>query len=375
MGRILSFSTGCLAVACLALPALVFGAAVKDVLDRPALKVVNPVHAVLVDVTRAGSRLVAVGERGVVIFSDDAGDTWHQADVPVSATLTAVFFPTPEQGWAVGHSGVVLHTTDGGQSWSRQLDGVTAAHMALETAQTAAARLPSQDNATNQMVHNAELLVADGPDKPFLDLYFKNDREGVVVGAYGLIFSTADGGQSWQCLMDHAENPRALHLYAIRAFGDNLYIAGEQGLFLVSRDKGISYQQTQTPYSGTFFDLIVTSSGDVVIVGLRGNAFWSADQGATFNQTRVPVEVSFSAVSHLEDGSLLFANQAGMLLASRDGGRSMQQTDIPRLAPISALIPTGNGNVMTVGYGGAMRVRLPSSGSKDKGGSSETPNQ
>ncbi len=368
MRRMLGLLTGCLAVICLVLPAIVFGAAAKDVLDRPALKVVDPVHTVLVDVTRAGSRLVAVGERGIVIFSDDAGDTWHQADVPVGATLTTVVFTAPDQGWAAGHSGVVLHTTDKGQSWQRQLEGVAAAQMALETARAAAARLPSQDKAAARLVKNAELLVADGPDKPFLDLYFANAQEGIVIGAYGLIFRTSDGGQSWQCLMDQVDNPRGLHLYAIRASGEYLYIAGEQGLFLVSRDRGQSFQQMQTPYNGTFFDLVVTSAGDVVIVGLRGNAFWSADHGATFNPTRVPVEVSFTAAGHLEDGTLLFANQAGMLLSSRDGGRSMQMTAMPRLAPISGFIGTGTGGLITVGYGGAIRVQLPSRGSKGKGG-------
>lgn len=353
---------------CLTLPPAGYGAAVKDVLDRAASKVVDPAHEVLIDVTRAGSRLVAVGERGIIIFSDDSGQTWQQADVPVSTTLTAVFFSTPEKGWTVGHSGVVLHTMDGGRTWRRQFDGVAAARLALETARNAEARMQSQDKAAKQLVRNAQLLVADGPDKPLLDLYFENDREGIVVGAYGLIFKTTDGGQSWQCLMDRVENPRGLHLYAIRASGDHIYIAGEQGLFLVSRDRGHSFQQVQTPYNGTFFDLEVTSSGDVVIVGLRGNAFWSADHGATFNPSRVPVEVSFSAATRLEDGTLLFANQAGMLLSSRDGGRSMQMTELPRLAPVSALIPAGSGNLMTVGYGGAIRVKWPSSDSKDKGG-------
>ncbi len=367
MGRILRLSAGCLLVCGLILPAAVFGAAVKDVLERPPLKIVDPAHGVLIDVTRAGSRLVAVGERGIIILSDDSGDTWQQAQVPVSATLTAVSFPTPEQGWAVGHSGVVLHSTDGGRTWSRQFDGTTAARMALASAQAAAAKADPQDKSAKQMVHNAELLVADGPDKPFLDLFFRNDREGIVIGAYGLIFSTADGGRSWRCQMDRVENPGCLHLYAIQAFGDNLYIAGEQGLFLISKDKGHSFQQTKTPYSGTFFDLAVTSSGDIVIIGLRGNAFWSADQGATFHPTTVPVEVSFTTVTQLEDGTLMFANQAGMLLSSRDGGRSMQVTTIPRLAPVSALIPAGNGNLVTVGYGGATAVRWPSPDPKDKG--------
>lgn len=366
MGRILRLSAGCLLASCLIWPAAVCGAAVKDVLQRPALEVVDPAHGVLIDVTRAGSRLVAVGERGIIILSDDSGDTWQQVQVPVSVTLTAVSFPTPELGWAVGHSGVVLHSMDGGRTWKRQFDGTAAARMALESARAAAAQAGSEDNTARQMVRNAELLVADGPDKPFLDLYFRNAREGIIIGAYGLIFSTADGGRSWQCLMDRVENPRYLHLYGIRAFGDNLYIAGEQGLFLVSRDKGHSFQQTKTPYSGTFFDLAVTSSGDIVIIGLRGNVFWSADRGATFHQTKVPVEVSFTTVTQMNDGTLMFANQAGMLLSSRDGGRSMQMTTIPRLAPVSALIPAGNGNLVTVGSGGATAVRWPSPDSKEK---------
>jgi photosystem II stability/assembly factor-like uncharacterized protein len=359
---------GCFAAICFGYPAIVFGNAVTDVLDRSATKVANPVHTVLIDVTRAGSRLVAVGERGIIIFSDDGGDTWHQADVPVSTSLTTLAFPTPEKGWAAGHGGVVLHTADGGKTWQRQLDGLEAARMALETARNAAARSDPQDKTAAQLVRNAELLVSDGADKPFLDLYFKNDREGLVVGAYGLIFQTTDGGESWQCLMDRVENPRGLHLYAIRTFKNNLYIAGEQGLFLASVDMAPSFRQMPTPYSGTYFDLMVTSSGDIVIVGLRGNAFWSSDQGTTFNRTKVPVEVSFTAVGRLEDGTLLFANQAGMLLASRDGGRTMEMTAIPRLAPISAFIPTGNGDLITVGYGGAIRVQLPSPGSKHKGG-------
>jgi photosystem II stability/assembly factor-like uncharacterized protein len=358
---------GCFAAICFGCPAIVFGAAVTDVLDRPAPKVANPVQTVLIDVTRAGSRLVAVGERGIIIFSDDAGDTWHQADVPVSTSLTTVAFPTPEKGWAAGHGGVILHTTDGGKSWQRQLDGLEAARMALETARNAAAGSDAQDKTAAQLVRNAELLVSDGADKPFLDLYFRNDREGLVVGAYGLIFQTIDGGQSWQCLMDRVENPMGLHLYAIRPYKNSLYIAGEQGLFLASLDMDLSFRQMPTPYSGTYFDLMVTSSGDIVIVGLRGNAFWSPDQGTTFNRTKVPIEVSFSAVGSLEDGTLLFANQAGMLLTSRDNGRTMQPAGVPRLAPISALIPTGNGNLITVGYGGAVRIQLPSTGSTNQG--------
>ena len=99
----------------------VHGAA--DFVFTPAVPFANVTKMSLFDITRAGERLVAVGERGLIIVSDDDGRNWQQAAVPVSATLTAVSFPTPDKGWAVGHAGIILHRDDGGSSWHLQFDG------------------------------------------------------------------------------------------------------------------------------------------------------------------------------------------------------------------------------------------------------------
>jgi photosystem II stability/assembly factor-like uncharacterized protein len=360
---------GGIIVGCFILPASAFSAPVLGVLERPAVKVLHPSECIMIDVTQAGNRLVAVGEHGIIIYSDDSGKDWKQADVPVSVTLTSVYFTSPEKGWAVGHGGVVLHTYDGGKTWVRQLEGIKAAKLALETAKTYVERAGTASEAAQQLLSKVQLIVEDGPDKPFLDLYFKNDQEGFVVGSYGYIFHTKDGGVTWTCLMDREDNPDGLNLYAIHASDSFLYISGEQGLFLVSRDGGNSFQRIQTPYQGTFFELEVSPAGEIVLVGLRGNAYWSSDQGATFNKSQAPEgAASFSDVIRLSDGTLLFSNQAGMLLESRDQGKTIQMVDSERLAPISALLDMGNNNIMTAGYGGAIRIELPSSGSNDKGG-------
>ena len=57
---------------------------------RAALKEPLATQVVFLGLAGVGERVVAVGERGVVIYSDDAGESWTQADVPVRATLTAV---------------------------------------------------------------------------------------------------------------------------------------------------------------------------------------------------------------------------------------------------------------------------------------------
>jgi len=74
----------------------------NDLLLRPAVKSSLSSASILMDVVNTGKRLVAVGERGHILLSDDSGDSWNQVDVPTSVTLTAVSFPTPERGWVIG---------------------------------------------------------------------------------------------------------------------------------------------------------------------------------------------------------------------------------------------------------------------------------
>jgi photosystem II stability/assembly factor-like uncharacterized protein len=117
----LKFVAGCV----LAMQAIGLQAAKSyDVLDLPAVQSPLAAHALVYSLTRAGDRIIATGIRGHILYSDDFGHSWTQADsVPVRSALLDAHFPTPEKGWVVGHEGVILHSTDGGRNWVRQLDG------------------------------------------------------------------------------------------------------------------------------------------------------------------------------------------------------------------------------------------------------------
>lgn len=310
--------------------------------DRPAEPTREATRAWLTAITRAGSRLVAVGERGVVLLSDDDGRSWRQASVPVSVTLTAVQFTSATDGWAVGHSCVVLHSSDGGETWQSRLDGPTAARLAAEAAGSGASDL--------------SYLAEDGPDKPFLALYFDDAASGFVVGAYGLAFRTGDGGVNWTAWSGRFDNSDGLHLYAIRRIGTALFAAGEQGFLARSTDGGDSFERLETPYRGSFFTLAAPAAGGFVIAGLRGNAYWSTDGGTTLSKSDVASPVSFSATAGLADGALLFVNQAGQMLVSRDGGRSMQPLAAPAGPPLTAVVETADGALAAATVRGATRL-------------------
>ncbi|HSV70832.1 MAG TPA: YCF48-related protein [Methylibium sp.] len=313
----------------------------------PALATPKASGAAILALARAGQRLVAVGERGIVLLSDDEGTTWRQAEVPVSVTLTGVQFVDARRGWAIGHLGVVLHTQDGGARWVRQLDGVRAAALALEAEQAAGVARGT-----------AKSLVDDGPDKPLLDLHFENERVGWVVGAYSLAFRTEDGGKSWQSVMGRLPNPKGLHLYVIRAVGDALYVAGEQGLLLRSMDQGRSFESLPSPSKGSYFGLVCGRQGALLLYGLRGRAFLSSDGAASWSEVDTGTRASLSAGLTLASGALLLASQAGELLLSRDGGRSFKPIANGRALPVTALLQSGADKLVAGSLRGVRKLDL-----------------
>jgi photosystem II stability/assembly factor-like uncharacterized protein len=285
-------------------------------LDRPALASPRAPKMAILTVTHVGKRLLAAGERGIVIHSDDNGLSWRQAKTPTSVTLTAMRFATDQLGWAVGHMGVVLHTEDGGLTWTKQLDGIKAARLALDAA---------QKSGDARAIQDAERLVADGADKPFFDVCVLDERTLFIVGAYNLAFKSDDGGQTWTAWQGHVPNPRALHLYAMRALGDSLIIAGEQGLLLRSDDKGEHFFALESPYKGSWFGLLGGRDGELLAYGLRGNAYLSRDAGKTWQQSATGTPVSLAAGTQLADGRMVLVSQAGEILVSTDHGTNFQR--------------------------------------------------
>src|SRR3989442_9501349 len=170
------------------------------------------------------------------------------------------------------------------------------AMIALYSAQLRTVQANAGDTTAKKQLALAQQLVDDGPNKPLLALHFFDGKRGIVVGAYGLIFATVDGGTTWQSWLDRVDNPNGLHFYAIGADGDTVYLAGEQGLFARSADGGKSFARLATPYRGTYFALAAWPEGDLVLAGLRGNVYWFARPGTALTQAHTGDGLSLTAV-------------------------------------------------------------------------------
>jgi photosystem II stability/assembly factor-like uncharacterized protein len=342
-------------VACGALAA---GTGFQDPLSVPAQPSALASKSLLQGVARAGPRLVAVGQRGHILVSSDTGATWKQATVPVSSDLTAVFFVNDLKGWAVGHDGIVLHSVDGGLTWTTQLDGARANERLAEHMQDSVQAQP-QSADKKQLLQEAKRFKEQGPDKPFLDVWFADENNGYIVGAYNLIFRTRDGGKNWEPWFDQTENPKLFNLYSIHPVAGALYIAGEGGLVMKLDTDAQRFKALPTPYNGSYFGVVGDKSA-VLVFGLRGNAYRSDDGGKTWAKVDTGLPATIVSGLTTASGEFLLADAGGRLAASSDAGRTFKAVKLPITTPIASIADAGNGRLARVGpQGAAAVVELP----------------
>lgn len=318
---------------------------VADAFDRSATQSKLGPKAALMSAAKVGDHVVVVGERGLILRSDDDGKSWRQLPSPVSVTLTGVRFTDDKNGYAIGHGGIVLRTADGGAEWKVQLDGRALAQTLLKKAEA------SNDE---EAIYQAKLLVSDGPDKPFLDMLLLSPDHLIVVGAYGLVLETKDGGKTWASWMDRIQNYFGLHLYSIRKQADRILVAGEQGFVALSTDNGQTFTTLETPYEGSYFTAELLGDSEIVLAGLRGNTLISNDNGADWKNIKNPISASILASYISANGQIIMANQAGILLGLTEN-RLVPLTR-KRLPPLTNILEKANGNVLALSINGPVSI-------------------
>jgi photosystem II stability/assembly factor-like uncharacterized protein len=363
---------GLLAAALSSAPGLAETATETDYAMLPALENSSPASAVLLDVTNTGERLVAVGERGLVTWSDDQGDSWHQSTVPVSLTLTSVYFANANKGWATGHEGLILSTNDGGLNWEVQQTGRDTVTQSIPLLEAEVARLQVLLDATEDpeeqdvitfdqeyfifAIEDAQAALENGPNEPLLDIWFKDENIGYAVGSYGAFLATTDGGENWQLKSLSLDNADKYHLNRFTSGADGtLYIVGESGLAFRSGDQGATWEKLPVPYDGSLFGILALEGDALLIYGLRGHIFYSGDKGDNWTEVDSTIQ-SILVAGAKSNGKVLLVGASGIVLQSNSDGSDMNNRFHPARATFSAVLPLDDSSLLLVGTGGAVKM-------------------
>jgi photosystem II stability/assembly factor-like uncharacterized protein len=333
------------------LPASADDAVVME-MNHPAILTARAAQGLIISIARAGNRLVAVGERGRILLSDDDGGSWRQVATPTSVTLTQIRFATPTAGWAVGQMGVVLHTENGGLTWAIQFDGIRAGQVMLAAAKADIAAHGASD-ATTANLQAAEQTVAAGPNVPFLTILPLSPKNLVIAGAFGMAFASTDGGASWQSIADNVTDTSGLHIYDLVESDGAVFAAGEQGLVLAGSFAG-KFSIISTPFQGSFFGDLVAPDKSLLVYGLQGTILRSADQGKDWAQPVSGAESGIDCGIVLRNGDILLGDIAGDLLLSHDDGKTFTLSQAQQ--PVAGLAQAADGSVILAGPRGLARL-------------------
>lgn len=284
-----------------------------ELIAPAALRAAHAARAALLGAAQAGARVVAVGERGVVMLSDDQGKTFRQArEVPVDVTLTSVSFADSQRGWAVGHWGVVLATQDGGETWAVQRKDVQV-------------------------------------DRPLFAVHFFDARNGVAVGLWSLVLTTSDGGANWRSIeLAPPEGAKKADLNLLGLFADGrgrVFAAAERGMVLRSDDRGATWAYAATGFKGSFWTGLALPGGVLLAGGLRGALYRSGDDGRSWTRVDTGSKSSITAMA-AHEREVLAVGLDGLVLRSTDGGASFASEVRPDRAALTSAVITSTGRTV-----------------------------
>lgn len=252
---------------------------------------------------------------------------WDKLPTGTSEDIYGIFFRNEDNGWAVTSDGKILRTEDGCKTWSTTDLG----EFHLEDVY-----FTDKDNGFAIGSHGRLFRSKDGGETWldesldaniwFYDIGFWNDDEGVLVGAErdsqgdlaGAIFSTSDGGNTWQKTYNDMLGISSLFLRkqhlgwitcrgavgATTNGGENWeknilnrhdvvrgcffqsgqkgWIVGNEGLFANTTDGGWSWQKKGHLTDRNLYDIAFLTAYEGIAVGDGGKMFLTTNSGVNW---------------------------------------------------------------------------------------------
>jgi len=267
-----------------------------------------------------------VGDNGLICKTTNNGKTWKRIQINLEEAFNDITF-IDNDGWLIGENGIILHTKDAGLHWESQKSQSKNNLMRVLFVNRnkgfiigdGEKILWTMDGGTLWKHYNLDwrsimprTLVERNMVYPVLnDIFFLGEDHGWIVGDFGLVLYTSDGGKQWELLRAGLCAP----LFSV-FFKDPLegWAVGQNGLLIHTSDGGKTWSEVSIPVKLSLFKIRM-AEGNGVIVGDFATVLLSNDNGKTWGRVRVemrpplPWFLDFAIIQHSSSLELVFVGK------------------------------------------------------------------
>ncbi len=231
----------------------------------------------------------AAGTNGMIIHTDDGGETWMEQKSGTREKLTYLCFLNSSTGWAAGGGGVILKTSDGGNSWEEQYSTTSEDINSISFVDSSTGWALTDGGTLLKTVDGGETWIGaylDTDEDTPVALEFADGTNGFVAGLNQTVFSSTDGGESWSRwdgVIDEL-NENNLEISKLRVRADNdLWLLGKAsyGYLIWVWEDSVTYFTLEDHNTLNGFDLeenLGVAVGDqMVIMNLRESLGYGLD--------------------------------------------------------------------------------------------------
>jgi photosystem II stability/assembly factor-like uncharacterized protein len=302
------------------------------------------------DVKALGNNsFILLGYRSTLSRSEDGGKTWKNLTAPTKRNLTRLAFADGKVGWGVGHEGIIYKTENGGESWTEQKSGTKNAlfDVSVTGPQSAwaigdvSSVLHTTDGGNTWSVQKVEIssigvredMTLAISDPIFYGVSCVNDNTCFVVGEFGQIRMTTDGGKTWGAGHGSLLGGKAIYrdvmsmptFLCVRARDAQHAVAvGTYGA-IASTSDGVTWVWNQVPVNAPLYDVRSLPDGDYLVVGASGTVLRGNPESG-WKQAEIPAGVFtwMSASDFDAAGHGVAGGGHGLLMTTSDFGKKWE---------------------------------------------------
>ena len=160
-------------------------------------------------------------------------------------------------------------------------------------------------------VLRAERVAAGETRQNLWDISFSSPTEGWMVGSYGSIQHTTDGGQNWEDQNSGIDNNLKAIVFVNQTTG---WIAGQEGVILHTNDGGGTWTKQKTNSYNNLNDIIFVNKDIGWVAGDFGTILHTTNGGQTWDLQNAGTSTTLLAIGAVGEDHCLAIGEWGLVL-------------------------------------------------------------